>query len=315
VPGNHDLYDALEAFTANFLEPEAARAAIRARVAADYGLTTTTEQHITAMIDEAARLRQEYRVQAGRQRAPYFEVQTDRFALLVVDTGILRTVDDDQLQWLGAALKRADGKFKMAILGHPLYAAGHYQADDEADFAALHNLLREHEVAVVMAGDTHDFEYYREPYESGGQARSMIHFVNGGGGAYLSIGTALAWPERPAVADCAFYPRTDALVARIDRTTPGWKQPLWFWTKRLGGWPSSPEGLAAAFDSNRAPFFQSFMEVRVSGTENVVRLLLHGVHGPLRWQDLQLHGQVVPAGKTDDDPVEFTVAMPPGTDR
>src|SRR5262249_5990713 len=123
----------------------------------------------------------------------------------------------------------------------------------------------------------------------------------------------LAWPKQPVVSDCAFYPRTDALVARIDRHTPAWKQPLWFWTKRLGGWPSSPEGLAAAVDSNRAPFFQSFMGVRVSGTENVVRLILHGVHGPLRWRDLQLHGQVMPAGRTEEDTVEFTIAMPAGS--
>ena len=37
VPGNHDWYDALEAFTANFLEPEAARAALRARRARTTG--------------------------------------------------------------------------------------------------------------------------------------------------------------------------------------------------------------------------------------------------------------------------------------
>ena len=37
IPGNHDWYDALEAFAANFLEPDAARAAMRARVEADHG--------------------------------------------------------------------------------------------------------------------------------------------------------------------------------------------------------------------------------------------------------------------------------------
>ena len=37
MPGNHDWYDALEAFAANFLEPEAARAAMtRASVEADH---------------------------------------------------------------------------------------------------------------------------------------------------------------------------------------------------------------------------------------------------------------------------------------
>jgi hypothetical protein len=33
-----------------------------------------------------------------------------------------------------------------------------------------------------------------------GPARVMHHFVNGGGGAYLSIGTALDFPKEPAAA-------------------------------------------------------------------------------------------------------------------
>ena len=49
-----------------------------------------------------------------------------------------------------------------------------------------------------MAGDTHDFEYYREKIGGGDSARVMHHFVNGGGGAYLSIGTALDFPKQPA---------------------------------------------------------------------------------------------------------------------
>jgi hypothetical protein len=308
VPGNHDWYDALEAFTANFFEPDAARAAIRARVAADGGLTSTTERRIDELLGEAARLRREYGVTTGRQRSSYFEMHAERFSLIVVDTGILRTIDDDQFHWLDAALERARGRFKMVILGHPLYAAGGYQAVDEG-FARIHRLLREHEVEVVMAGDTHDFEHYRETYPSRGQTRSMNHFVNGGGGAYLSIGTALDWPKHPPVPDCAFYPRTDAVVAKLDGQTPSWKQPLWLWVKRLNAWPSSPEAMASAFDFNRAPFFQSFMEVRVEGSANRVRLVLHGENGPLRWRDLQLFGQVMPPGRSEDEPVEFTIPL------
>jgi hypothetical protein len=56
-----------------------------------------------------------------------------------------------------------------------------------------------------MAGDTHYFEHYRETYESDAGTRTMYHFVNGGGGAYMSIGTPLDWPSHPAVPDCAFY--------------------------------------------------------------------------------------------------------------
>ena len=93
-----------------------------------------------------------------------------------------------QLAWLKAALDRSKGGFTMAIVGHPFYAAGRSQIGD-GSFKEVHDLLRSHGVRVMMAGDTHDFEYYRE--------RSATHyFVNGGGGAYLSIGTALDWPDR-----------------------------------------------------------------------------------------------------------------------
>ncbi len=336
VPGNHDWYDALEAFTANFLEPESARVAMRARRLADLRLTSTTEEKIDGMIEEAARLRRFYGVQAARQRAPFFEVQTDRFALIVVDTGILKTIDKEQERWLTAALERSRGKFKMAIMGHPIYAGGRDQGVDDRAFADLHQLLRDHEVDVVMGGDTHYLEYYREvigelvgPASRAGPVRlgspdlphspltthqhTMHHFVNGGGGAYLSIGTPLDWPKQPAVADCAFYPRADAIIAKLDEETPRWKRPMWFWVKRLGAWPSTAEGMAAAFDYNRAPFFQSFIEVRVEGSAKVVRLIPHGVNGPLRWRDLQRYGKLMPAEKGEEEPVEFTIPMAHGT--
>ncbi len=331
VPGNHDWYDALEAFTANFLEPESARSAIRARRLADLRLTSTNEAKIDGMIEEAARLRRFYGVQAARQRAPFFEVQTDRFALIIVDTGILKTIDKEQERWLAAALERSRGKFKMAILGHPIYAGGRDHGVDDPPFAALHQLLRDHEVDVVMGGDTHYLEYYKEVIgevvsgeRSEGSSstthhaprtshrRTMHHFVNGGGGAYLSIGTPLDWPKQPAVPDCAFYPRADAIIAKLDEETPRWKRPMWFWVKRLGAWPSTAEGMAAAFDYNRAPFYQSFVEVRVESSAKVVRLIPHGVNGPLRWRELQRYGKVMPEKKSEEDHVEFAIPIADG---
>src|SRR5437870_10803603 len=68
IPGNHDWYDALEGFAANFLEADAARACMRARVETDKRLTSTTDSRIDGMIKEAARLRQEFRVSTGWQR-------------------------------------------------------------------------------------------------------------------------------------------------------------------------------------------------------------------------------------------------------
>jgi uncharacterized membrane protein HdeD (DUF308 family) len=305
IPGNHDWYDSGEAFFANFLEPGAARAAIRARREADLRLTTTTEAKIDGMVEQAARLRAEYQLQSAQQKAPYSEIQTDRFALLMVDTGILKSVDDDQWRWLNGALDRARGKFIFVIIGHPLFAGGHDQRPANPELAKVAGLLAERGAVVVMGGDTHDFEYYREPL--GG--RAVHHFVNGGGGAYLSIGTALDWPAKNPVEDAAHYPRADAVIEKLDRETPTWKRPLWWWVKRWHAWPSSVETMASAFDYNRAPFFQSFMEVRVERSANRVRLLLYGAGGRVRWNELQRYG--APAGESPDGFVEFSIPLPP----
>jgi uncharacterized membrane protein HdeD (DUF308 family) len=318
IPGNHDWFDALEGFNANFLEPKAARTALEARVEADLGLTTTNAQRIERLVAEAARLRQLYAVNAGSQRAVFFELQTDGFALLAIDTGILRTVDERQLAWIERTLERSQGKFIMAIVGHPRFAGGHDipstaegldVSESSEKFAALYQLLAKHNVRIAMAGDTHDFEYYKERIGGGENGRVMHHFVNGGGGAYLSIGTALDFPAQPPVTDWAYYPRTDRLRAKMGAEMPLWKQPFWQWIKWFNAWPVSVEALSGLFDFNRAPFFQSFMEVRVERSKRRVVLALYGVDGPLRWRDLQIGGNVLPAEATTDGAVEFIVPM------
>jgi hypothetical protein len=150
-----------------------------------------------------------------------------------------------------------------------------------------------------MAGDTHDFEYYRDG--------AQHHFVNGGGGAYLSIGTALDWPTHPALDSFVFYPRTDALSAKLNAETPSWKWPAWWWVRRFGAWPFSVEALSAVFDFNRAPYFQSFVEVRVERSQSRVVFAVIGVDGPLRWRDVQVGGEGRPASVADDGLVEFAV--------
>ena len=144
----------------------------------------------------------------------------------------------------------------------------------------------------------------------------MHHVVNGGGGAYLSSGTALAWPIAPAVPQWAFHPTSAALTAKIDFHTPRWKWPFWVWTKHFGAWPFSVEWLSAAFDYNVAPFFQSFVEVRVEPWAGRVRMLPWGVHGRLRWVDLQVSPGWRPADGRPDEPVEIVLpirAQPPRT--
>lgn len=303
IPGNHDWFNALDGFAANLMAPATARAAIEARVASDLSLSSTTRDRIDRLIADSTRLRAVYQVATARQHAPFFEMHTAGFSLLAIDTGIERKVDATQLAWLRAALDRSRGTFTMAIVGHPFFAAGRSHIGD-GSFKELHDLLRASGVRVMMAGDTHDFEYYRDA-----TGEPVHYFVNGGGGAYLSIGTALDWPERAAWPDFAFYPRTDAISAKLNAETPLWKWPAWWWIRRFGAWPFSVEALSAVFDFNRAPFFQSFVEVRVERSAARVVVALIGVDGPLRWRDLQSGGSVPPAGAAIDDPVEFVAPM------
>ena len=305
IPGNHDWYDALEGFAATFLEPDAARRAMQARLDVDRGISTTTDRRIEQYLAEAARLQHEYGVPVRQQAGPFFQVQTPHFALFAVDTGVARRVDPEQWNWLVAALEASRGKTKMAILGHPFYAGGRFVAEGSPDFVRLHDLLREHGVAIVMAGDTHDLEFYREPGGRGDDP--ALHFVNGGGGAYLSFGTPLDWPTEPATADWAIHPSRQQVVDKIDATTPLWKWPVWWWTRQFGAWPFSAELLSAAFDTNVAPFYQSFCEIRVEVSQRRLRIIPWGVHGPLKWRDLQTSSGLLPTGTTPETPVEWIV--------
>ena len=113
--------------------------------------------------------------------------------------------------------------------------------------------------------------------------------------------------RRTPTEDWAFYPGPDAVRAKLDAETPTWKQPVWAWIKRFGAWPVSTETLSGIFDFNHAPFYQSFIEVRVERSKRVV-FALHGVSGLVRWRDLHSTVQRV-IGAGPDDPVEFVVKM------
>jgi uncharacterized membrane protein HdeD (DUF308 family) len=307
IPGNHDWYDALEAFNVTFLEPDAARAAMRARAAADLRVSSTTNARIESLLAQAERLRGEYEVPTGFQRGPFFEIQSDRFALVAIDTGIVKRIDPAQWAWLESALERARGKFIMAVLGHPFYAKAYDMAYGNEPFARLKRLLVDRGVTVIIGGDTHDLEYYVEPPE--GSTPAVHYFVNGGGGAYLSLGTALEWPDRPPTAEWAFYPTRDDVARKIELKTPWWKRPAWWWVNHHHAWPFQTEYLSGLFDYNVAPFFQSFIEVRVEPSARRVRLLAHGVHGRLPWRDLSRSGVLSAAIGGRDDFVEWVLPM------
>jgi len=304
IPGNHDWYDALEGFVATFFEPPAARTAMRARIAADEGVSSTTGAEIERFVSTAGFLREQYRVPTGFQQAPFFQVQAPGFTLIAIDTGVLRTVDAEELKWTRAVLEASRGKVVMAILGHPFMAGGHDTSIGDDGFTVVRRLMREYGVRLIMAGDTHDLEYYVERNPDGSRVH---HWVNGGGGAYLSFGAPLAWPAAPVTEDWAFYPGREAAMGKIERLTPWWKRPALWWTQHLGAWPSSPEWLSAMFDYNTAPFFQSFVVVTFEPGSGRVIVKPWGIHGPLTWKDLERSANLLPAGARLEDPVAWVI--------
>ena len=136
--------------------------------------------------------------------------------------------------------------------------------------------------------------------------------MNGGGGAYLSFGTALAWPASPEASDWAYYPGRDAVNGKIERFTPWWKWPAWVWTRSFGAWPASAEWLSAMFDYNVAPFFQSFVVVTVDPAGRRITLRPWGIRGPLTWRDFDASGSMRPPGTDLDSPVDWVVPFGAG---
>ncbi|HMQ67517.1 MAG TPA: metallophosphoesterase [Ignavibacteria bacterium] len=309
IPGNHDWYDALEGFTATFFEPKAAYDAMTARVASDLKISASTPEHINDLIKEAARLRENYRVPTGFQRSPYFQIQTDEFAFITIETGVVRRIDEDQMKWVKEALEAAKGKYTMVLMGHPFYAIGEYQGSLNPDFQAIHQLLRDYKVNLVMGGDTHDLEYYVERNFNDDPENVLYHFVNGGGGAYLSIGAAMKPHDEMPEKEWAHYPATDPLINKIEANNSILKVPAWYWTKNLGGWPFNAEFLSAAFDYNNSPFFQSFFEIRVEPSKGTISFIPYGVNGQLQWKDIETSGNIIPPDKTPESGVEWVYEL------
>ena len=127
--------------------------------------------------------------------------------------------------------------------------------------------------------------------------------------AGFGIGAAMAPADSRPAKDWAIYPSREPLMHKIDSLTPKWKYPAWMWLKKYNGYPFSAEWLSAAFDYNQAPYFQSFMEIKVERSRNRIRLIPYGVHGQLRWSDLEYGGKGRPVAGNDDNLVEWRLPM------
>ena len=74
---------------------------------------------------------------------------------------------------------------------------------------------------------------------------------------------------------------------------------------------SAPSGSRPMFDYNVAPFFQSFLEIKVEPSANRVRVIPYGVNGRLTWSDFGFSERVRGDGVTDRSLVEWVVPMTP----
>ena len=140
IPGNHDWYDALEAFAANFLEADAARACMHARMETDGRLTTTTPRpdrgEDPGSRPPAPGIRREHRLAAGpllrgangalrpdrrryRRPSPWLGDFLERIAALLERQDLRREVTDHPLL-VETPLGRVLGRGSPELLGHSL---------------------------------------------------------------------------------------------------------------------------------------------------------------------------------------------------
>ena len=281
IPGNHDWYDGLDAFAATFFTNEAARAAISAR---DRGGADADDiafaDNLIARVQE---LKQSYGLTVQMQTSPYFQIVTDHFVLICVDTGVVPGVDQMQMKWLRKALEAARGKTTMVLLGHPFFAQNRDMTLSQTGLKPILELLHKEQVTVAMAGDTHDLEYYLEALP---KARPMHHFVNGGGGAFLTIGSSFGVPSERITDVWAHYPTRQAITDMLNANLPTWLMPLWWWIQKFDGYPFSSDVLSIAFDFDKSPFLNSFLLVEVDNEKRQIRVVPYGVKGRLLWSDL-----------------------------
>jgi hypothetical protein len=227
IPGNHDWYDHLRGFFANFVFP-AAHAGTGFRDA----LNRMPWAHSPLRrLDwgEVERWREEYGLEkvggvrddrATHQRLSFLEIAFGDWPLTVfaLDNGVTGSMDRIQYHWLdrrlGALRDASAPGFNpyhriVVLVGIPLYVDGAFSGarlapehkrrerhKDSYGMREIYELLRRRHVDVVMGGDTHAYQRYTVEYKDGeatNKTYKMYHIVNGGGGAYLSPPVDSGW--------------------------------------------------------------------------------------------------------------------------
>jgi hypothetical protein len=269
TPGNHDWYDDLHGFFLNFtyvaahepgapLQRQLASIPWRAWFAPDFWWK------------QIGWLRERYAVETlgglpGRpetqQRLSFFELAFDQAPLTVLglDNGVIGSIDDLQYAWLERRLRQAQrsGHLIVVIVGVPLYVDAHFAGQRQPPASLvrgrisygmreIYELLRRYKVDIVIGGDTHAYQRYEVRYVAeDGEPCVMHHFVNGGGGAYLSRPADFGWPIEW---DGAHKLRREAVYQSLSRNSPD--RPIYDDVSMIDLFPSAEQMLAKFRDSD-----------------------------------------------------------------
>ena len=114
----------------------------------------------------------------------------------------------------------------------------------------------------------------------------MHYFVNGGGGAYLSLGAVLQWPGDPPTAEWAFYPEPRCGCPEDRMANPVVEATGLVVDGPLSGVAVLGRVSLGAVRLQRGAVLPELRRGPRRGLARRVRLLPYGVHGRLRWRDL-----------------------------
>jgi hypothetical protein len=234
IPGNHDWYDNLEGFMRTFCgrePPEPGNGFPRwfARAALRHRLWRHPDPCDTDAFDQARQLRgtpgQE---PLPPQRSPYFALESERVVFVGIDTGITKSLDREQGEWL-LEVSRSSPKAKVLLTGTPIYVNNTRQPlqieNASGSFSTVDSIVRErsHNYVAAIGGDIHNYQRY--PVSVDG--RTIQYIVSGGGGAFMHATHPIPKVDVAGLVEDDFkcYPlRRDSLAAysRLFDQKLGW---------------------------------------------------------------------------------------------
>jgi hypothetical protein len=223
IPGNHDWYDGLQGFMRALCGREppadvAGHASFPSRQWLQQRFWRPPGAYDAVAFQEATALRGADRQrQLPPQPAPYFALETEHVVFVGVDTGITKTLDRDQGDWL-VNISRSSPKAKVLLTGTPIYVNNTCQKlavePGAAGFESVYEIVSEpsHNYVAAIGGDIHNYQRY--PVSVRG--RTIQYIVSGGGGAFMHATHTIPKVDVDGVTEAEFkcYPlRRDSLAA------------------------------------------------------------------------------------------------------